>query len=147
MSGETARGAGSLGSEPAAGIGVIGIDHVLLLMPVRGERDARRFYGELLGLREVEKPAELADRGGCWFVGPGDAAIHLGVDQRFIAARRAHVCLIVADLAAARRLLAAAGAPIVEDHANLGIARCYTADPFGNRIELVDASDAGFTAS
>ena len=147
MSGGTARGGGRVGSEPVAGIGVIGIDHVQLLMPVRGEREARRFYGELLGLREVEQPAALAERGGCWFVGPGDAAIHLGVDQRFIAARRAHVCLIVADLAAARAALAAAGAPIVEDHANLGIARCYTADPFGNRVELVDASDAGFTAS
>ena len=147
MSGETSRAAGTPEAAHGAGIGVIGIDHVQLLMPVRGEREARRFYGELLGLREVEKPAELAERGGCWFVGPGDAAIHLGVDQRFIAARRAHVCLIVADLAAARAALAAAGAPIVEDHANLGIARCYTADPFGNRVELVDASDAGFTAS
>jgi hypothetical protein len=52
----------------------------------------------------------------------------------------------VADLATAREALAAAGATIVEDDANLGIARCSTADPFGNRIELVDASDAGFTA-
>jgi catechol 2,3-dioxygenase-like lactoylglutathione lyase family enzyme len=134
-------------ARPAAtrGIGVIGIDHVQLLMPVRGEPDARRFYGEVLGLREVEKPAALAERGGCWFVGPGGAAIHIGLDQRFIAARRAHVCLIVADLAAAREALVAAGATIVEDEANLGVARCYTADPFGNRIELVDAADAGFT--
>jgi catechol 2,3-dioxygenase-like lactoylglutathione lyase family enzyme len=127
------------------GIGVIGIDHVQLLMPVRGEPDARRFYGDVLGLREVEKPAALAERGGCWFVGPGGAAIHIGLDQRFIAARRAHVCLIVADLAAAREALIAGGATIVEDEANLGVARCYTADPFGNRIELVDAADAGFT--
>lgn len=132
--------------EPAHGIGVIGIDHVQLLMPVRGEREARRFYVELLGLREVTKPAALADRGGCWFVGPGGTAVHLGLDQRFIAARRAHPCLIVADLAAARSVLTAAGAPVVEDDANLGVARCYTSDPFGNRIELVDAADAGFTA-
>jgi catechol 2,3-dioxygenase-like lactoylglutathione lyase family enzyme len=115
-------------------------------MPVRGESDARRFYGDLLGLREVDKPPALAERGGCWFGGPGGTALHLGLDQRFIPARRAHVCLIVADLASAREALAAAGATIVEDDANLGIARCYTADPFGNRIELVDASDAGFTA-
>jgi hypothetical protein len=38
-------------------------------------------------------------------------------------------------------------APTGEDRANLGVARFYTTDPFGNRIELVDASDAGFTAS
>jgi catechol 2,3-dioxygenase-like lactoylglutathione lyase family enzyme len=134
-------------ARPAArtGIGVIGIDHVQLLMPVRGEADARRFYGEVLGLREVEKPAALAERGGCWFVGPGGAAIHIGLDQRFIAARRAHVCLIVADLAAAREALIGGGGTVVEDEANLGVARCYTTDPFGNRIELVDAADAGFT--
>ncbi|HEX5825236.1 MAG TPA: VOC family protein [Candidatus Limnocylindrales bacterium] len=139
MSGDTTGSATS-------GIGVIGIDHVQLLMPVRGEPEARRFYGAVLGLREVEKPGELAERGGCWFVGPGGTAIHIGLDQRFIPARRAHVCLIVADLTAARGALAAAGMPVVEDEANLGVARCYTADPFGNRIELVDAADAGFTA-
>jgi catechol 2,3-dioxygenase-like lactoylglutathione lyase family enzyme len=133
-------------AEPRSGIGVIGIDHVQLLMPVRGEPEARRFYGDVLGLREVDKPAALAERGGCWFVGPGSTAIHIGLDQRFIPARRAHVCLIVADLAAARAALVATGAPIVEDDANLGVARCYTADPFGNRIELVDATYAGFTA-
>jgi catechol 2,3-dioxygenase-like lactoylglutathione lyase family enzyme len=132
-------------SAATTGIGVIGIDHVQLLMPVRGEPDARRFYGEVLGLREVTKPAALAERGGCWFVGPGGAAIHIGLDQRFIPARRAHVCLIVANLTAAREALVAGGATIVEDDANLGVARCYTADPFGNRIELVDAADAGFT--
>jgi catechol 2,3-dioxygenase-like lactoylglutathione lyase family enzyme len=146
MSGRVAQDVGGAGSGPATGVGVIGIDHVQLLMPIRGELAARRFYGDLLGLREVEKPAALAERGGCWFVGPGGTAIHLGVDQRFIPARRAHVCLIVADLSAARDALAVAGEAVVEDDANLGIARCYIADPFGNRIELVDASDAGFTA-
>jgi len=142
----TTSGASEPQPAPRAGIGVIGIDHVQLLMPVRGEPQARRFYGEVLGLREVPKPAALADRGGCWFAGPGGTAVHLGLDQRFIAARRAHPCLIVANLAAAREALLEAGAPVVEDDANLGVARCYTADPFGNRIELVDAADAGFTA-
>ena len=146
MSGRTAASGRVSGSEPAVGIGVIGIDHVQLLMPVRGEPEARRFYGGLLGLREVEKPAALSERGGCWFVGPGGTAIHIGLDQRFIAARRSHVCLIVANLTAARRMLAEAGVPVVDDEANLGVARCYTADPFGNRIELVDVADAGFTA-
>ena len=136
------RGGGGGGS---TGVGALGIDHVLLMMPVRGEREARRFYGNVLGLREVERPAALADRAGCWFVGPGGTAIHLRVDQRFIAAKKAHVCLVVADLERARTALTAGGASIVEDDADTGFARCYTADPFGNRIELVDAGDAGFT--
>lgn len=128
---------------PAA-VGILGIDHVQIAIPVRGEPEARRFYGGVLGLREVSKPDTLASRGGCWFVGPGGTAIHLGVADRFIAAGKAHVCLIVADLRASRQALAAADAPIVED-ADTGLDRCYTEDPFGNRIELVDASDAGFT--
>jgi catechol 2,3-dioxygenase-like lactoylglutathione lyase family enzyme len=135
---------GSPGGVPA-GVGIIGLDHVMLTMPPRGEPEARRFYGRVLGLREVAKPEPLADRGGCWFVGPGGTAIHLGVDQRFIKAVKAHPCLIVTNLAVARAALAAAGAPIVDRDADAGLARCYTADPFGNRIELLDAADAGFT--
>lgn len=131
--------------DPASGAGVVGIDHVQLAMPVRGEAAARQFYGAVLGLREVAMPAALSGRGGCWFVGPGGTAIHLGVDERFIAAKKAHPCLIVADLDVARRALLAAGAVITEDDAAAGLGRCSTADPFGNRIELVDAGDAGFS--
>ena len=127
------------------GIGVVGIDHVQLLMPTGGEAAARGFYGDLLGLREVAKPVELDARSGCWFVGIGGTALHLSVDQRFIAARKAHPGLIVADLDAARRALEAGGARIVEDESGLDVRRCYTEDPFGNRIELIDAEDAGFS--
>ena len=127
------------------GVGVVGIDHVQLLMPTGGEAAARRFYGELLGLREVPKPAALAARSGCWFVGVGGTALHISVDQRFIAAHKAHPALIVADLAAARRALEAGGARVVEDETGVEVKRCYTEDPFGNRIELIDAGDAGFS--
>ena len=110
-----------------------------------GEAAARRFYGELLGLREVPKPAALAARSGCWFVGVGGTALHISVDQRFIAAHKAHPGLVVADLEAARRVLEAGGARIVEDDSGVGLRRCYTEDPFGNRIELIEAGDAGFS--
>ena len=131
-------------SRSRAGLEVIGLDHVQLAMPPGREADARRFYGGLLGLREVPKPAALADRGGCWFAGPG-LAIHLGVQEPFVPAARAHPALVVADVESARHLLIAAGAPIVEDSSGLPVRRCYTADPFGNRIELVDVRDAGFS--
>jgi catechol 2,3-dioxygenase-like lactoylglutathione lyase family enzyme len=124
---------------------IVGIDHVQLLMPTGGEAAARRFYGELLGLREVAKAEELAPRGGCWFVGIGGTAVHLSVDQRFIAAHKAHPGLIVMDIDAARRALAAGGARVVDDDSGLPVRRCYTEDPFGNRIELIEAGDAGFT--
>jgi catechol 2,3-dioxygenase-like lactoylglutathione lyase family enzyme len=126
-------------------IAIVGIDHVQLLMPTGGEPAARQFYGELLGLREVAKPDELVQRPGCWFVGIGGTAVHLAVDQRFIPAHKAHPGFIVADLAAAKEALVAGGARVVEDDAGPPIRRCYTEDPFGNRIELIDAIDAGFT--
>lgn len=127
-----------------SGIEAIGLDHVLLTMPTGGERDARRFYGEVLGLREVPKPDELGERGGCWFVGPG-IAIHLGVDQRFIAARKGHPAIVVTDIERARETLRSAGVRVHEDPSSMPVRRCYVEDPFGNRIELVDARDAGFT--
>lgn len=125
---------------------MVGIDHVQLGMPTGGEAAARRFYAGVLGLREVGKPPELERRGGCWFVGPGGTAIHLGVDQRFMAAKKSHPCLIVAHLESAREALRAAEVRMVEDESGVGLRRFYVDDPFGNRLELVEASDAGFTA-
>jgi len=39
---------------------ILRIDHVQLSIPPGGEAAARRFYGELLGCREVPKPAIVA---------------------------------------------------------------------------------------
>jgi catechol 2,3-dioxygenase-like lactoylglutathione lyase family enzyme len=117
---------------------VLGIDHVQLAMPPGGEQRGREFYAGVLGLREVAKPAPLAARGGCWFEAPG-IALHLGVEpEGFRPARKAHPALVVADLAAAERELAAAGAP-VRWNDELPGRRIFTEDPFGNRIELVPA--------
>ena len=127
-------------------IEVVGIDHVQLSMPVGGEEAARQFYAEVLGLREIPKPRELSGRGGCWFVG-SRAAIHLGVEGDFRPLAKAHPALLIRDLEAGRDALAAAGVAIEEDDAVLPVRRCYVRDPFGNRIELVDSRDAGFSGS
>ena len=123
---------------------IVGIDHVQVSMPAGTEPEARAFYVGVLGLIEVRKPASLAARGGCWFSGAG-IDLHLGVEPDFRPAGRAHVALVVDDLPALRAALLAAGSPIVEDDADIGVERCYTADPFGNRIELVAARDRGFS--
>ncbi len=115
---------------------ITGIDHVQLAMPQGREETARQFYGALLGLTEVPKPAALAARGGCWFEGPG-TALHLGVETPFSPALKAHPALRVDDLEALRTLLAAAGAPITPDDALPDVRRFYAADPFGNRIEFI----------
>ena len=131
------------------GLGIVAIDHVQLPMPPGGETEARRFYGEVLGLREIAKPPALAARGGCWFAGPPGVAIHLGVEARpdssSAAETRAHPCLVVADLDAARVRLQLAAAVVEADDSGIDVKRCYTRDPFGNRIELLDAGDAGFS--
>jgi hypothetical protein len=52
--------------------------------------------------------AYLAKRGGCWFV--RDALkIHLGVENDFRAARKAHPALLVEDLPALKAMIKAAG--------------------------------------
>lgn len=124
-----------------------GIDHVQLAMPVGQEGKARRFYGELLGLVEVDKPPRLSARGGCWFVDRAGAIhIHLGVDPDFRPATKAHPAFVVRDLEPLRRRLEPAGGEVVEDDAIAGVRRFYAADPFGNRLEFVAESDRGFTA-
>jgi catechol 2,3-dioxygenase-like lactoylglutathione lyase family enzyme len=112
------------------------IDHVQLAMPRGGEAAARRFYGELLGLTEVPKPAALAARGGCWFES-GDVKIHVGVEDDFRPARKAHPALRCRDYAGLLARLAAAGVEVRDATDVPGVARCHVDDPFGNRIELV----------
>jgi catechol 2,3-dioxygenase-like lactoylglutathione lyase family enzyme len=113
------------------------IDHVQLAMPRGQEDEARRFYGGALGLPELPKPPNLAKRGGCWF-GTDGIVIHLGVEDGFRPAKKAHPALLVEDLPALVRSLAEAGIDIVEDEPLPGYDRVYVSDPFGNRIELLE---------
>ena len=113
------------------------IDHVQLAMPAGGEALARTFYGGVLGIQEIPKPAHLAKRGGCWFERE-DLKIHLGVEADFRPARKAHVALLVADLHALQEKLRASGYALKEDEPLEGYHRIYVDDPFGNRIELLE---------
>ncbi len=115
---------------------IVRIDHVQLAMPAGREHDARRFYGNLLGIPEMPKPPELAARGGAWFE-HGDLKVHLGVDKQFVPARKAHPAFIVTDLPALVAKLRAAGTA-VQDEPLDGYRRVYVDDPFGNRIELLE---------
>lgn len=116
----------------------IDLDHVQIAAPPGCEAEARRFFGELLGLAEVEKPGPLRARGGAWFA-VGDRQLHVGVEAEFEPARKAHVALRVggAGLDRLAQRLAAAGAPVIWDDDLPGARRFYSADPWGNRIELL----------
>lgn len=112
------------------------MNHVQIAMPAGGEDAARQFYGDLLGLPEIPKPETLADRGGVWFA-TGNLDLHIGVDPEFVPAKKAHIAYQVADLAAVRTRLEAAGYPIVLDVRLPGYDRFHTSDIFGNRVEIL----------
>ena len=123
---------------------VSGLHHVQVAAPPGCEQEARSFYGDLLQLRELEKPLLLAVRGGCWF-SLGDGELHVGVEDPFKPATKAHPALLVGSVTALEELaasFAAEGRVIVwADDAEIpGQRRFHVSDPWGNRLELVAVS-------
>jgi catechol 2,3-dioxygenase-like lactoylglutathione lyase family enzyme len=125
------------------------LDHVQLAAPPGCEDAARAFYGDLLGLTEIDKPQPLRAHGGVWFeLGLGQ--LHIGVEDPFSPARKAHPALRAAGRRALDELagrLQAAGAPVQWDSEVDGLWRFYTADPWGNRLELLAYAAVGSGAS
>jgi catechol 2,3-dioxygenase-like lactoylglutathione lyase family enzyme len=122
-----------------------GIDHVQLAAPPCCEPAARRFFGEILGMIELPKPAPLAARGGLWFE-CGAHQLHIGVEKDFRAAKKAHPAFRLASEAALgtlRERLEAAGVVTRTDEEMRGSARFFADDPWGNRLEFVAARGVG----
>jgi catechol 2,3-dioxygenase-like lactoylglutathione lyase family enzyme len=117
---------------------VVAIDHVQLAIPRGGEEEARRFYGGALGLVEVPKPEPMRARGGLWFQA-GPVGIHLGVEEDMRPSAKAHPALLVRGLEAYVARLQAAGHEWRASDEVAGVRRGHTRDPFGNRIELIEA--------
>jgi RimJ/RimL family protein N-acetyltransferase/catechol 2,3-dioxygenase-like lactoylglutathione lyase family enzyme len=116
---------------------VVGLDHIQIAMPRGHEDEARRFYGDILGLTEVPKPADLASRGGVWFQS-GSLNLHVGVEDDFRPARKAHPALLVRDIRELAARFEAHGYTPQRDESVDGCDRMYVHDPFGNRIELME---------
>ncbi len=114
------------------------LDHIQVAAPPGCEAAARAFYGDLLGLPEVEKPEPMRASGGAWFA-LGAQQLHVGVEDSFTPAEKAHPGLSVteAELEVLAARLEAAGAPVRWDDRLPGVRRFYTADPFGNRLEVL----------
>lgn len=126
------------------------LHHVQVSMPSGGQDEARRFYAEALGMVEVDKPAGLAGRGGCWFRvldgGAVTAEIHLGPEDPFVPQQRAHPALLqesVTELERVGERIAAAGYEVswVERDSFDGYLRFHARDGFGNRIEVLAARE------
>ena len=114
-----------------------GIDHVQLAAPPGCEARARWFFGEVLGMTELEKPEELARRGGCWFAA-GDQQLHIGVEQDFRPALKAHPAFRVKYMIVLKTRLNSYKIAFREDDANPGVKRIFVDDPWGNRLEFVE---------
>jgi trans-aconitate methyltransferase/predicted enzyme related to lactoylglutathione lyase len=114
---------------------VRGLHHVQVGMPAGAEPALRAFYGDVLGLAEIPKPPAMAARGGLWFAA-GAQELHCGVEREFAPARKAHPCLLVADVEAVAARVAAAGGEVSWDDQIAGVRRFHTVDPVGNRVEV-----------
>lgn len=132
---------GRVWSVASTPVTVSGLDHVQLAAPPGCEEAARRFFGVLLGMPELPKPAPMRASGGAWF-GAGERELHVGVEQDFAPARKAHVGLAApeGELDALAARLTEAGHPVQWDDRYPGRRRFYTPDPWGNRIEIIAAA-------
>ncbi|HYA96699.1 MAG TPA: VOC family protein [Methylomirabilota bacterium] len=115
----------------------LAIDHVQLAIPEGKESRARSFYGEVLGLTEVAKPAEMAERPAIWFAS-GPVNLHIRSDPEFHPAKKAHPALLVEGLDAILSRCRAAGVATRQDTSFNGLRRFHVFDPFGNRLELME---------
>ncbi len=113
------------------------IDHVQVAMPRGEEAQARSFYGDAVGLEELPKPEPLKSRGGVWFR-LGARELHLGVEEPFAPAKKAHPGIVTADVGALAARLEAAGHPVTWDSERPGFRRFFVHDPFGNRLEFME---------
>ncbi|HNQ06933.1 MAG TPA: VOC family protein [Tetrasphaera sp.] len=113
------------------------LQHVQLAIPPGGEQASRSFWVDALGFIEVPKPPMLAVRGGCWFR-LGDLEMHMGIEEPFVPARKAHPALLATDLDALAARLTEAGGEVRWSQEVPGTKRFHTDDPFGNRLEFIE---------
>ena len=101
------------------------------------ETEAKKFYCNVLGLPEIEKPESLQGRGGFWLK-VGDKEIHVGTEEGFDRTKtKAHIAYQVKDITYWRRVLEENGVEIIESIPIPNYKRFEFRDPFGNRVEML----------
>lgn len=113
------------------------LDHVQLAAPVGTEETARKFYGDLLGFKEVEKPILLKKLGGVWFEA-GQVQLHIGIEEPFSPAKKAHPAIRVKNIENMKIYLKEQNIEFSIDDRIPGANRFHMSDPFGNRIEFME---------
>ena len=114
-----------------------GLHHVQLAIPAGAENLCRQFWGDVLGMTELDTPTVLAARGGCWFRG-GGLEVHLGVEEDFRPARKAHPGILVTSLDGLAQRLTEGGHEVTWDDNFPGHRRFYAFDKLGNRLEFLE---------
>ncbi len=125
---------------------IVSLQHVQMIVPVSQTDEARRFYGELLGLEEMPRPQSLSDAGrtGAWYR-IGDQELHLRFEtdpDGEPGLSDGHPALITNDLDGLRKRLRDAGFELEEAIPIEGRERFFARDPGGNRIEFLAYTDA-----
>lgn len=116
-----------------------GLDRIQLAAPEGCETEARDFFTNLLGWKEIPKPDILKKRGGVWFQ-CGTHQVHIGVQKEFVPATKAHPAFHVHHLDALREDLHHKNTQVMDDktRADEGVRCFYLNDPFGNRLEFLE---------
>ena len=113
------------------------LDHIQLAMPKGEEEKAKAYYIDILDFKEKEKLPHLLRNGGCWFEIGGSIEVHVGVEEDFRPARKAHPAFRVDDLEELAKKLKQKGFDTQFDDKIVGVRRIFSHDPFGNRIEFI----------
>jgi catechol 2,3-dioxygenase-like lactoylglutathione lyase family enzyme len=124
---------------PRETMAILSLDHVQLTIPVGGEELARNFYVGILGLTEVAKPASMTGRNSIWFMA-GPVNLHIGIEEEFHPAKRAHPALVVDNLDDIVAACQRAGLATRPDTSFNNFRRVHVSDPFGNRLELMEST-------
>lgn len=117
------------------------LHHVQVAIPPGGEAASRAFYVGVLGMTEIQKPPVLAARGGLWVRADG-VEIHVGVEEGFQPARKAHPGIRVTALDELADRLTAKGVEVRWDGDFPGHRRFYANDPHGNRLEFIQRDES-----
>ena len=122
---------------------VIGVHHAQITIPKNAETEARKFYCDFLGLKEIAKPESLRARGGFW-LNVGDFQVHVGTENDFDRTQtKAHVAYLVEDLNGWRASLENFGLKIIDGVPIPEYNRFEFRDPFGNRVEFLEKQEKG----
>jgi catechol 2,3-dioxygenase-like lactoylglutathione lyase family enzyme len=116
---------------------VTALQHVNVTVPPELEAAAKDFYGSLLGLKQIPKPAASRSTGAWYQI--GETQLHLSIEAGATGGQSTrHVCFTVTNLSEAEKRFREAGVEIIPDPRPApGSSRFYVRDPGGNQLEIV----------